>query len=1810
VNGIARLTAIGLVSCAAGGGIIAAIAANAQPGQPAIESVSDDTGLTWAVRSGDTVRTTSTQVTLVVASIEHQKTLVHLDGEEVAADAIEDTGSGVAVTLTASDKEHLVRVFQEKVENEVGRVTIQGPHSADSWKPSVTKIFNNAYAHADQGIAPGNSAVRVFGRYLRVEGAGDTDDTKLDFALFGTNNQLMSEQPVTVRSKTADGWTADIRLPDLSEGTSGKLFALATNRRDGSHAYADEGISFEVISRNVSPQLPQITSVYKTNPNDVRHLTARQAWLLNSTTVHIKGTVAIPQSLHSDSRIVLFRTTARGDSWEIQDSAAEVTPNGWDADVTLPRAGDYLIQAKLVQGNMLGKPSAPTKLEIRTEGPRVVGFDPANLAFAPGADRITIQFNTENPLDPASARNEANYEYQKASDDSTKQSVGAGNVVFNQHNNSVTLLFPDLEPELYEVTIKGADADGTPHLTDIYGNHLNSSTPEGQAAEEKFNLYKPVGGDLPSVSRGLAGITGPYVEYPEVNWPRPPLDGFNPSDRVETRVARLYYFRDAHRVAQIINREARSYNRHAVDMRRQMADKARAAADTATGERRLSEQQAVRAAAETRQAEQALQQTKRTLAETQRDIQEHRTEITAREEYLRTHPNAANRAAVEDEIRTLRSSQATIESALGAIVANIRAASDKVQHLREEEAQASDALLRAQEKEDRSREEQFRREVAAAHEDPDTYAPGRPRSIDPVRQVSVSVIGEGLIQLRGPIKGVNVIRKMINQIDSPVGQVRVNVHTVQVNGEHGDRMEQVADRIQKYIDHSRFLTAQSAEMLRRAVIIVAGQRAMADEPQYASGSQQVRDQRYLYNFFGRDFIDELAAMDSEFLQTGNKLLSLHSMDTTSLSSALFLLALAKNDTRQDILRTFEEMVSCELPQAENRYYEAGTYLSTKCTTDKLFHKKEKLQLFSHNAKFVSLRGFFNNEVYGHSDTMTPIQREFIRLAQIFKARLITEMEYKQRVMERGVIEERLGSRLQELADARVKETAAQRAFEEVEKARQTQQLSTLLAIQKIRARVEEVREKTRKAQEHATAGREDIASAFTRLIQEQTESFRRYDAELAARAEKEFAAMLTDDGEFKETADRSIPKRIGEWMWSWQVKYIEKLKKKLPTARAKPIAGEILIWGKRYPFTLDASGWQMTDDDLARMRRDLSSALDHQSNSRKMLDEFVLNEGNRRELATVDSLQEGLRKCAQAKDSDANTLMNAIIQLPNVSGPLALIYADIDYEATDILAQLDRLAENLAGSRPQVKEGYTKWLVLQSALINKLSEEGQYGEDAKKLFLAANNAFQELLREDAKLQFKERAAQNSRRPLDHKKFLDMLIDDLEEKEIELLEGTRAHTANIDNYIKRIATALENDFNTQFYFPSFRAVREASRYWDVNLGQIETTGILANNRAFAKVEPGATMEFDLPKRDILIAEAMNGAKAMMQDFGALASDPTFLAMAAMGSGQSTASQMGGAGGGLGRMRNVLPGMDSQMGEEILSQSGPGQAKLGSALESLIPDPAIYKFETGTGFEIRPVIQPDGQAVVFHFNYMYTTNVREPVRADEKHLGRVKRHFIDTDVQLSNYELREVSRYMVALKASRTSRGVPLLEDVPLAGALFRPLPQQESSLQENLIMAQATIYPTLFDLMGLRWAPAVADLDPLRLSNQEFIVRNRHRHLQNRVYDYASGKVDEYLRIPETARRPDLYRTQETIPEMHPNGYQGPGLDLRDSDLEEDYDPSRAYPRQRFIPGESAEGAPFRPGRRGFGTPEGMYIDRYPVDVIAPKDEAPPTPVPE
>jgi hypothetical protein len=166
--------------------------------------------------------------------------------------------------------------------------------------------------------------------------------------------------------------------------------------------------------------------------------------------------------------------------------------------------------------------------------------------------------------------------------------------------------------------------------------------------------------------------------------------------------------------------------------------------------------------------------------------------------------------------------------------------------------------------------------------------------------------------------------------------------------------------------------------------------------------------------------------------------------------------------------------------------------------------------------------------------------------------------------------------------------------------------------------------------------------------------------------------------------------------------------------------------------------------------------------------------------------------------------------------------------------------------------------------------------------------------------------------------------------------------------------------------------------------------------------------------------------------------------------------------------------------------------------------------------------------------------------------------------------------VALKASRTSQGVPLLQDIPGLGLAFRPLPSDESSIQQNIILAHSIVYPTLFDLMGLRWAPSVVDLDHISVRDSGHVVRGRYQTLTDSIFDATSERVDEMLDIKQRTPehfRPDLYHRHTRPSPYHPGGYVMPDAD----ELEDPTGRGFQVPDPR--PSDFQQEPPFDPRRR-------------------------------
>ena len=111
-----------------------------------------------------------------------------------------------------------------------------------------------------------------------------------------------------------------------------------------------------------------------------------------------------------------------------------------------------------------------------------------------------------------------------------------------------------------------------------------------------------------------------------------------------------------------------------------------------------------------------------------------------------------------------------------------------------------------------------------------------------------------------------------------------------------------------------------------------------------------------------------------------------------------------------------------------------------------------------------------------------------------------------------------------------------------------------------------------------------------------------------------------------------------------------------------------------------------------------------------------------------------------------------------------------------------------------------------------------------------------------------------------------------------------------------------------------------------------------------------MEFDLPKRDILINEAMNGALAMTKDFGALVTDPNFLVVveAPAAASRPARSRRGPAAAST-RSATSSPACPVPNDEKLFSQQGAGRTQFGSGDGG--PDPRPGRLQVRDGHRLR-------------------------------------------------------------------------------------------------------------------------------------------------------------------------------------------------------------------------------------------------------------------
>jgi hypothetical protein len=269
-------------------------------------------------------------------------------------------------------------------------------------------------------------------------------------------------------------------------------------------------------------------------------------------------------------------------------------------------------------------------------------------------------------------------------------------------------------------------------------------------------------------------------------------------------------------------------------------------------------------------------------------------------------------------------------------------------------------------------------------------------------------------------------------------------------------------------------------------------------------------------------------------------------------------------------------------------------------------------------------------------------------------------------------------------------------------------------------------------------------------------------------------------------------------------------------------------------------------------------------------------------------------------------------------------------------------------------------------------------------------------------------------------------------EINPLRTANARVAAADQMLKEMIIAVEDDLERHFVQRMLNRLRQkiTRDKIGIGVGVMQRTSMLATNRLEARVDPRATAQLAVGEEQNILQSVQQLAQIFLS------------------------TQTGGALG-------LLGALDKQPRE--------------------VP-PEIYGINTGNTFQVTPIFDPSGQALRFKFDFVGMTRIQEPNGTVSRQLPRIERHTVNTEVQLSNLEIREISRFDSNARIGRPteySGGLPIVKDIPkvrpylpLLGWFVRK-GGKAAVVQQSLIFGQTTMYPTISDIMDLLTPPVTA-----------------------------------------------------------------------------------------------------------------------------------------
>src|SRR5215216_2589763 len=215
-----------------------------------------------------------------------------------------------------------------------------------------------------------------------------------------------------------------------------------------------------------------------------------------------------------------------------------------------------------------------------------------------------------------------------------------------------------------------------------------------------------------------------------------------------------------------------------------------------------------------------------------------------------------------------------------------------------------------------------------------------------------------------------------------------------------------------------------------------------------------------------------------------------------------------------------------------------------------------------------------------------------------------------------------------------------------------------------------------------------------------------------------------------------------------------------------------------------------------------------------------------------------------------------------------------------------------------------------------------------------------------------------------------------------LRTANPRVAAADQMLKDLIIAVEDDLERIFIQRMLNRLRNkiTKDKIGVGVGVMQRTSVLATNRLLARVDPRASAQL-----------------------------------------------------AVGEEQNILQSVQQLAQIYLTTQTG-GALGLLSALNKQPQDapPEIYGINSGNTFQVTPIFDPSGQALRFKFDFVGMTRIQEPNGSVSRQLPRIERHSVNTEVQLSNLEIREISRFDSNTRIGRPTEyvgGLPIIKDIP-------------------------------------------------------------------------------------------------------------------------------------------------------------------------------------